>query len=523
VESVRPATTVDDPGATASSAVSRAQAIAAVGVDKRFGGTHALKGVSLSLQSGLIHALVGENGAGKSTFLGIVAGRVRPSAGAVEILGRKQGHGDPRQARHDGIAAIYQELTIVPALTARANVFLGQPYSRWGLLAEQRMKRRYAELCAQFGVSIPGDVAASQLSVADQQMLEIIRGVESQASVILFDEPTTSLAPPERDGLFRVMRDLRAGGTTMVLVSHNLEEVLDIADTVTVFKDGEVVASAPKTDWTKLSLVRAMIGHDLAAPAVRPAARPNGGPRFAATGVSLAGAVDDISLDVAAGEIVGIGGLVGSGRTSLLRCLAGLEPRSVGTLTIDGREVAWPRSVRAALAVGIALVPEDRKTQGLVLGRSAAENVAMTRFSRVARLGLVSDAAMRRAATPLACDYGFDPARLPSAVRNLSGGNQQKILLSKWQFRPPRLLLVDEPTRGIDIGAKEEILATLRRRADEGLAVILVSSELEEIVATCDRVIVLSEGRRVAELDGHVAPIQVDDILHSAFRVAHNV
>ncbi|MBL8600027.1 MAG: sugar ABC transporter ATP-binding protein [Devosia sp.] len=507
------------PAAPTAAAGGPPHAIVATGIEKRYGGTRALKGVSLALEAGRIHALVGENGAGKSTLLGIIAGRVRPTAGRAEVFGREQGHGDPRQARRDGIAAIYQELTIIPALTARANVFLGQAYARFGLLSERRMNLRFAELCRQFGVAIPANARAASLSVADQQMLEIMRGVESRASVILFDEPTTSLAPPERDSLFRTMRDLRAAGSTMMLVSHNLDEVLDIADTVTVFKDGEVVASETTPHWTKASLVRAMIGHDLAAPAVRTPPLTSGISRFTATEINLANGVTDISVDVAAGEILGIGGLVGSGRTSLLRCLAGLEPQSHGKLSIDGRQIAWPRSVRSALAVGIALVPEDRKSQGLVLGRSAAENIALTRFSDVSRFGLVSDGAMRRAVAPVARAYGVDPARLGAAVRNLSGGNQQKVLLSKWQFRPPRLLLVDEPTRGIDIGAKEEILATLRRRADEGLAIILVSSELDEIVALSDRVVVLSEGRRVAELDARAAPIQINDILNAAFRV----
>jgi len=349
------------------------RAIVAKGVEKRFGGTHALKGINLSLAQGQIHALVGENGAGKSTLLGIIAGRVRQTSGTIEVLGKRQGHGDPRQARRDGIAAIYQELTIAPALSARANVFLGQSYSRLGFLSERKMQHRFAELCTQFGVNISGDTPASKLSVADQQMIEIMRGVQSKASVVLFDEPTTSLAPPERDALFRVMHDLRTDGITMILISHNLDEVLDIADTVTVFKDGEVVASDSTAEWTKSSLVRAMIGHDLAAPAVRTTKQPHGGHRFSASRVCLEGAIDDISVDVSAGEIVGIGGLVGSGRTSLLRSLAGLEPQSSGILTIDGTAVAWPRNVRSALAAGIALVPEDRKTQGLVLGRSAAE------------------------------------------------------------------------------------------------------------------------------------------------------
>lgn len=498
-----------------------APAIDAVNVVKRFEGTVALKDVSLRIEAGQVHALVGENGAGKSTFLGIIAGRISPTSGQISIFGQEHVFGTPRAARRLGIAAIYQELTIVPALGARANVFLGQPFSNAGFLSERRMQARYLELCNQFGVTIPGDVPASQLSVADQQTLEIMRGIQSDARILLFDEPTTALAPPERDALFRQMRRLRDEGKTMILVSHNLEEVLDISDRVTVFRDGMAVASAPRQEWTKASLVRAMIGHDLAEAVERPLRSRQTGraATLSVRGVRLTGAIEGIGFDVEPGEIVGIGGLVGSGRSSLLRCIAGLEPQSEGTLTMNGMPVDWPRTPRQALAAGIALVPEDRKHQGLVLGMSAAENIAMTKFSKVSRLGMLLARDMREKAVAASSHFGFAESRLSAAVRNLSGGNQQKILLSKWYYDRPKVLLVDEPTRGIDIGAKEEIRRTLLRLADEGMSIIMVSSELEEVVDVSDRVVVLSEGRQVALLDRTDGPIRVDDILIAAFGV----
>jgi ABC-type sugar transport system ATPase subunit len=470
------------------------------------------------IEPGTIHALVGENGAGKSTFLGVIAGRVSPSSGAVDIHGTPHVFGDPRHAKRLGIASIYQELTIVPALTACANVFLGQPLSRSGFLTEAAMQRRYGELCRLLQVTIPGDAPAQSLSVADQQMIEIMRGVQSNARLVLFDEPTAALAPPERDALFRVMRQLRAEQRTMMIVSHNLDEVLDIADTVTVFRDGTEIETSPRSRWTKPELVRAMIGHDLQEPVRRaPRGRSHAAPVLEAREISLPSALEGISFSLGSGEVLGIGGLVGSGRTSLLRCLAGLESHASGSLAMSGKPMRLPRTPREALAAGIALVPEDRKTQGLVLGLSALENIALTSFSKVSTFGMISGRSMRKAAESLVGRFGFQASRLDSTVRDLSGGNQQKILLSKWYYRRPRVLLVDEPTRGIDVGAKEEILSTLRALADEGLSIIVVSSELEEVVAISDRVLVLSDGRLVADLDGTTRPIDVNEILQSAF------
>jgi len=497
-------------------------AIDARAVTKQFGGTRALKGVDLQVRAGTIHALVGENGAGKSTFLGCIAGRIAPTTGDVSVFGRPYEFGDPRYAHRHGVAAIYQELTIVPALSTQANVFLGQTLSGFGMIAEREMRATFRALCERLGVTIPVDRPAGQLSVADQQMLEIMRGVQSGAQLLLFDEPTTALAPPERRALFRIMRELRGAGVTMMIVSHNLEEVLDIADAVTVFRDGNVVATASQADWTKAALVRAMIGHDLqpeGTVARVTARRPGAAPLLSARAINVPGALTDISIDVHPGEIVGIGGLVGSGRTSLLRALAGLEPHSSGQLTIEGAPVRWPHTPRAALRAGIALVPEDRKAQGLVLGMNAMDNITMAKFSTVARFGVISTRAMAEQSRVVAREFGFNESRVGAIVRNLSGGNQQKVLLGKWRHRKPRVLLVDEPTRGIDVGAKEEILATLQRLAAEGLGIVIVSSELEEVVAASDRVLVLSEGQAVAELRATDKPVLVQDILNAAFRV----
>jgi ABC-type sugar transport system ATPase subunit len=496
-------------------------ALEAAGIQKRYSGTLALKGVDVVARVGTIHALVGENGAGKSTFLGIIAGRVVPTAGTVRIFNQPHVFGTPRQAKRLGIAAIYQELTIVPALSAQANVFLGQATGRCGLLDERGMRKQFEALSERLGVAIRPDAVAGRLSVADQQMLEIMRGIQSGAKLLLFDEPTTSLAPPEREALFRIMGQLRDRGTTMMFVSHNLEEVLDISDVVTVFRDGTLSASAPRADWTKPSLIRAMIGHDVVEnQRVQRAPRPAGAaPLLSARGVTVPDAIEGVDIDLNPGEIVGIGGLVGSGRTSLLRALAGLESRSTGELIIDGEPVAWPRTPREALRSGIVLVPEDRKSQGLVLGMSAMDNIALAKFGAISRFGIISNTAMLARSRAVAREFGFAEDRVGTLVRNLSGGNQQKILLGKARFRGPRILLIDEPTRGIDIGAKDEIMTTLRRLAEEGLGIIVVSSDLEEVLAASDRILVMSEGHRVAELDQTKGSLQVQDILNAAFKV----
>jgi rhamnose transport system ATP-binding protein len=511
-------------------------------VQKSFGATHAVKSVSLEIAAGTVHALVGENGAGKSTALGIIAGRIAPTSGTIEIFGHEFRYGDPRAARNAGVVAIYQELTIVPALSAEANVFLGQTLSRGGFLAEREMRSRYETLCAQVGVpTVPPKTPAGSLSVAEQQVLEILRAIASEARIILFDEPTASLANSEREALYRVINGLRENGVTVVFVSHNLDEVLELGDVVTVFRDGELRVSEPRGQFTKPTLVRAMIGtagddrlidemledHEraaaqAAADAARQARLSRGigrPPVLAVTGLTVPGAVEGLELEVHAGELLGIGGLVGSGRTTLLRALAGLEPSAKGRMFIDGQEVAWPRTVRQSLGYGIALVPEDRKSQGLVLSMSSVDNIALSSFAGASRWGFLSLRSVERSTSDIAASFGLQKGRLRHAAWQLSGGNQQKLLLARWKHVTPRVLLADEPTRGIDVGAKAEIIRALEDMAANGMGLVLVSSELEEVAVVSDRVVVLAEGLMAGALDRSEAEITTADILHLAFRV----
>jgi ABC-type sugar transport system ATPase subunit len=487
-------------------------------IGKRFGDTVAVEDVALQIAAGSVHALVGENGAGKSTLLGMLAGRIAPTEGEIEVFGQSLQTGNVRLARAAGVVAIYQELTIVPGLSACANVFLGQTRSRFGFLSERAMHHRFNGLCERLGVAIPADIPAGELSVADQQILEILRALQSEARILLLDEPTSALAPPEREALFRRIRELRANGVTVLLVSHNLDEVLAIADDISVFRDGRLVSTAPATAWTKASLVAAMLGHAVSYVAKRRA--PEGADLvLRAEGITVPGKIDNLSVAVSAGEIVGLGGLVGSGRTTVLRALSGLEQETGGRLWIDGVERRWPTSPSHALDLGIALIPEDRK-QGLVLGMSAQENIVLADLGAAASAGFLSERRLRDCASNAVRGYAFDRRRLSAVAGSLSGGNQQKLLLARWRHRPPRILLADEPTRGIDVGAKEEILSKLRDLADSGLAILFVSSELEEVIAVSDRILVLSAGRDAGCLN---AEASVADILAAAFslKAAH--
>jgi ABC-type sugar transport system ATPase subunit len=487
-------------------------------IGKRFGDTVAVEDVALQIAAGSVHALVGENGAGKSTLLGMLAGRIAPTEGEIEVFGQSLQTGNVRLSRAAGVVAIYQELTIVPGLSACANVFLGQTRSRFGFLSERAMHHRFNGLCERLGVAIPADIPAGELSVADQQILEILRALQSEARILLLDEPTSALAPPEREALFRRIRELRANGVTVLLVSHNLDEVLAIADDISVFRDGCLVRTAPATAWTKASLVAAMLGHAVSHAAKRRA--PEGADLvLRAEGITVPGKIENLSVAVSAGEIVGLGGLVGSGRTTVLRALSGLEQETGGRLWIDGVERRWPTSPSHALDLGIALIPEDRK-QGLVLGMSAQENIVLADLGAAASAGFLSERRLRDCASNAVRGYAFDRRRLSAVAGSLSGGNQQKLLLARWRHRPPRILLADEPTRGIDVGAKEEILSKLRDLAVSGLAILFVSSELEEVIAVSDRILVLSAGRDAGCLN---AEASVADILAAAFslKAAH--
>lgn len=498
-------------------------------VSKNFGATTALADLSLDVLPGSIHAFVGENGAGKSTAIGIVAGVVPASAGDVKIFGNELRLGDPRASRAARVAAIFQELTIVPALSADANVFLGGQPTHSGFVLRAERRARYLELCDRLKVApVASSTRAGDLSVADQQLLEIMRALATEARVFLFDEPTASLAVPEREALLSLLQQLRDGGVTIVLVSHNLDEVFSVADTISVFRNGRLVASAPTDEWERPELVRAMLGRSVSSRIVRvfesegeTIRKPRANTRrtraehavLRVEDASIPGVISGISLEVSAGEIVGLGGLVGSGRTSFMRSLAGAAHAATGRLWIDGRERPWPRTIRAALSYGIAYVSEDRKHDGLLLSMTAASNIVMSDLESTTTAGFLNGRRLTSVAASAARASGFDETRLRSRARELSGGNQQKLLLARWMHRPLRLLLADEPTRGVDIGAKEGITETLEGLAAGGMAILFASSELEEVAAISDRVLVLREGHAVGELQangrGQIRPIEI--------------
>jgi ABC-type sugar transport system ATPase subunit len=503
-------------------------AIVVRNVVRDFSGVRALDRIDLSIARGSIHALVGGNGAGKSTMLGIIAGRLRPTSGTVALEGVELPYGNPLAIRRAGLATIYQELTIIPALSARANVFLGHTMARWGWLAEKAMARRYSALADELRVAIPQGAIAGELSVADQQMLEIMRALILEPQLLLLDEPTASLSIAERDTLYRILRDLRARGITMVLVSHNLDEVMDIADAITVFREGHVVRDAPRAEWSKQTLVRAMLGEAggaveealidpsaVTSPELAP--KTIGPSAIRVRDLAVVGAIQGVTFDVRAGELVGLAGLVGSGRTTTLRALTGLESNASGELEVGGETCGLPRTVRRARQLGIGLLPEDRKGQGLLLELSAAENITLGTRLENRRLSTVSPRATADAASPAAAMIGFDTSRLGKLARNFSGGNQQKMLLARTMRSNLKVLLADEPTRGIDIHAKNEIYAALRQSAADGMAVVVVSSEFEELEALCDRIFVLARGRSVAELSRNEGETTVSRMLHHAF------
>jgi rhamnose transport system ATP-binding protein len=497
------------------------------GVGKTFVNFVALADVDLDIEPGTMHALVGENGAGKSTCLGMAAGRIAPTTGHIEVFGESVVPGNPRAAKAAGVVSIYQELTIAPALSAQANVFLGQPLSSGGLLSERAMRERYLELCTTFGVQPHVDEPAGRLSVADQQVLEIMRGLVADPRVMLLDEPTASLGQPERDALFAILDDLRAKGMTIVLVSHNLGEVLQHCDAATVFRDGRLVETRPTAAWTRRDMVRSMLGNEkeLAdslnnrpGSQSHPPLQADTPVLVSVSGLTVPGVISDVSFDVRRGEILGLGGLVGSGRTTVLRALAGFEPMAQGSITIDGETHRIPRTPRAALKLGIALVPEDRKSEGLALKMSASDNILMSDFGSVGTLGWIRSGLASKKAIAASAPFSFAAERVSTPVINLSGGNQQKLMLARWFHRAPRLLLADEPTRGVDIGAKRQLLDALADWAATGQAIVVVSSELEEVVALAHRVTVLAAGRQVGTLDDPDT-ITVASILEMAFDV----
>jgi simple sugar transport system ATP-binding protein/ribose transport system ATP-binding protein len=470
-------------------------------VAKRFGGVQALEGVSLTVARGTVHALVGENGAGKSTLGRIIAGALAPDRGRVVLDGRPVAFRSPREALEHGVGAIAQEPSIVPKLTVAENVFLGVEPRTAGTVRNGRLSEAYAELAAAAGFDLPGGMSAGRLRTAEQQKVEILRALARDAQLIVMDEPSAALSANEVESLHAIVRSLVAAGKTIVLVSHFLREVLSLADSVTVLRDGKVVRTSPAPKETEATLVEAMLGRPLTAtfPAKTPPAAD--APALLTVRSVRAPGVEDASLTLRAGEILGIAGLVGSGRTELARALFGAARVEGGSVELAGG-AALGRSPRRSLDAGLALIPESRKDDGLIFGRSSIENVTLSRLGSLSALGVIRAALARRTARAMLERCDVRGARYSAPVRTLSGGNQQKVLFARTMLCGPRVLVADEPTRGVDVGAKRAIYELLTELAGQGLGVLLISSELEEVLGLSHRVLVMRRGRVVAELEG---------------------
>lgn len=513
----------DAGGVAATPPHAASPAIVLRGIEKTYGDFFALRPLDIEFEPGAIHALVGQNGAGKSTCLGIIAGRTGATAGTLEVTGiSHEGGWSAREATASGVAAVYQELSVFPAMTALENVFMGQMRSRAGFVDRPAMRRRFDELVRMLGVSVDANALVGSLPLAQQQIVEIMRGLAVDSRVLLLDEPTAVLGPADRAALFKVMRELRDQGVTIVFVSHYLDEVLAIADTVSVFRDGRLVLKDAAGKQSEATIVASMLGEEAAglvaaADGHRRAAKKTGPTLLQVRGLSV-GRVEGVDLHVRAGEIVGIGGLVGSGRSTVLRALSGAQPARGGAMEFDGKPVDLPRSPRAAWRMGIGYIPEDRKHSGLVLERSSRDNIAIGDLKKVSRAGFIDGALFRAATNKLADQYELATRAVDLPAGQLSGGNQQKVLFARWGLRRPSVLLADESTRGVDVGSKGAIMRTLRALADEGMGIIFVSSDLQEVAAVSDRIYVFKAGRMVGEF-ADTSGVTQDDILARAFGV----
>ena len=485
------------------------------GISKRFGGVHAVIDASLSVDRGRIHGLVGENGAGKSTLGKIVGGALAPDAGEVLLDGERVRFHSPRDALASGIALIAQEIALVPKATVEENVLLGIEPNSAGVLHGGRQRSRVNELNSRTGFALDPAARVESLRVAEQQKVEILRAIAREARLIVMDEPTAALTRDESERLLAYVRKLATSGTAILFISHYLEEVLSVCDTVTVMRNGRIVRTARAADESAQGLVQAMVGREvtLEYPDKRPP--PESAPVvLEVEGLTRAGALEDVTVTLRAGEIVGIAGLVGSGRSEFVRAVIGLDRADSGEVRLDGRRVRL-KGPRQAARLGVVMLPEDRKQQGLVMIRPLRENLTLPSLGDLATVGFVSGSSERRRTRELAEEFDIRARSLDAPVVTLSGGNQQKALFARWLARTPRVLLADEPTRGVDVGAKRQIHELIVRLARQGMAVVLISSELEEVLGLAHRVLVMHRGRIVAEYSGDEATM--DRVLAAAF------
>src|SRR5687768_15475253 len=471
------------------------------GIVKTFPGVRALGGVDLDVRAGEVHCLLGQNGAGKSTLIKVLAGAHQPDDGHISWRGEPVALGDPQAAMTLGIATIYQELDLVSGLTVADNVFLGREAARFGMTRPAAANRAAAALLTRLGhPEIRPTAEVGALSAAQQQMVSIARALSQDARLIIMDEPSAVLDNEEVERLFGVIRDLTAHDVAVVYISHRLEEIRQIGDRITVLKDGRTVATGlPARETPTREVITLMTGRTIEYVfPPRQAAPPAGEPLLEVEGLSLFGHFGGVNLAVRPGEIVGLAGLVGSGRSEILETIYGARKATTGTVRLAGRRLR-PGDVGAAVAAGIGLAPEERKSQALLLDDSVYRNITVSSLGRFARGGFLSGGAEKAAAREQVEALDVRPADVNRVVRTLSGGNQQKVVLARWLLRDCRVLLLDEPTRGVDVGARSEMYALVRNLADRGVAVVVVSSEIPEVLGLADRVLVIADGAVVGE------------------------
>jgi ABC-type sugar transport system ATPase subunit len=468
------------------------------GITKDFSGGRVLFGVDFSLRAGEVHALVGQNGAGKSTLMKILAGVYADYGGQVRLGGEPIDLRDPRDALQHGVAVIYQEFALVPEMTVAENIALGQEPGSRGFVGHRQIRDDAIVETRRLGIHLPVDVPVAQLGVAGQQLTEIVKAISRRARILVMDEPTARLSGTERDRLFDIVRDLAASGVGIVYISHFLEEIFEVADRVTVLRDGRVVAVEPTSALDLGGLAQLVVGREVRETAERRLSTITDEPGVSLRGLIVPGRAGPIDLEVKAGEIVGLAGLVGAGRTSLARAMVGMERTASGSISV-GDWSGLPGHPGEAAEVGILLLAEDRKRQGLVLQRSVAENIALTALrSTLTDRGFVRLRERARVVRELIERLHLVPARPDIPVSSLSGGNQQKVVFARAMAANARVLILDQPTAGVDIGAKEDLYAQIDRLAREGVAVIFISDDLDEILRLCDRIVIMRRGRAEA-------------------------
>jgi inositol transport system ATP-binding protein len=477
------------------------------GIAKQFPGVQALDGVSFEVCEGEVHGLLGENGAGKSTLLKILAGALKPDTGTIEFEGSEIILSAPEAALALGIVTIYQEFNLIPSLSVAENVFLGREPITGPFISWSSMHSATLALAKRYGLDVPATMLVRDLSVAQQQMVEIARALSMRSRLIIMDEPTSALSETESKRLFAIMRDLKREGISTIFVTHRLSEVLQVCDRVTVLRDGKLSGKAGIEGLTIDKIIRMMVGRS-AAELFEPLPERTPGPTILkVAGLTRRGAVDDprlvllddISFELRRGEILGIAGLIGSGRTELARCLFGADPKTAGETLISGRPVDI-RTPEDAIGAGMGLVPEDRKQQALFLELAVRENLSIAALEKLSRFGFVKQMAERDLVKRFRESLNIRMATSEQRIKNLSGGNQQKVVLARWLALGPQILIVDEPTRGIDVGAKAEVHQLLHQMATSGIAIIAISSELPEVLAISDRILTMRAGRISGEL-----------------------